>query len=511
MRSPRGSGILLHPTSLPGPHGSGDVGEDALRFLDWLKSTGQSLWQMLPLCPTGYGNSPYSGLSAFAANPLLVNLGDLARKGWLSADDLRTEYGFPPHRLDFENVSRFRNDRLRRASHVFFECEGGSHRNATRAEREDYEQFCEEHASWLEDFCLFMALDERHGHVEWSQWERPLALREPQALKEARRALDGDIRHHRFTQWRFFRQWAQLRGAARERGVRLMGDLPIFVAYHSADVWARPELFHLDDERRPTVVAGVPPDYFSATGQRWGNPLYRWDVLAKEGYGWWIDRIRATLALFDLVRIDHFRGFASYWEIPASEPTAIHGRWQNGPGDAFFEAVRNTLGDLPIVAEDLGMITPDVIELRKRQGLPGMKVLHFAFGSGPANPFLPHNHESDAVVYTGTHDNDVTSSWYATLPEPEKQFMARYLGRQPKDVVWELMHLAAQSVADTAIYPFQDVLGLGAEGRMNRPGEPGGNWGWRFSWDQLTGQASERLRDVTDVTGRIASPFADGQ
>lgn len=498
MNWPRSSGIILHPTSLPGPYGSGDLGKESLHFLDWLKAAGQSVWQMLPVVPVGYGNSPYSGLSAFATSPLLVSLDDLVEQGWLGGDELESAstLGFEATRVDYPRVAHFRNQRLRKAAEAFFS-------TGNSAQRSDFEGFCAEQKHWLDDYCLFAALDSHFDHLEWSHWDPPLALREPEALESARKDLSPALDFHRFVQWRFFRQWQELRRQAHARNIRLMGDLPIFVAYHSADVWARRELFHLDERGQATVVAGVPPDYFSETGQRWGNPLYNWELMADSGFAWWKARIRAALELFDLIRIDHFRAFASYWEIPAHENTAIHGTWRPGPADAFFSALRDEFGDLPIVAEDLGMITPDVIELRRRVGLPGMKVLHFAFGSGPDNPFLPHNHQHDAVVYTGTHDNDTTQSWYESLPLEQKGFLVRYTGHEPVDIPWELMRLASCSVANTAMFPLQDVLGQGSEGRMNTPGQAAGNWEWRFSWEQMPPEAAERLRDLSYVSGRV--------
>jgi 4-alpha-glucanotransferase len=500
MKLVRGSGVLLHPTSLPGPHGSGDIGTEAHDFVSWLAKAGQRYWQILPLGPNGYGNSPYSSLSAFAANPLLIDPDGLVDRGWLEADALRGGPSFAPNRVDFASVATLRWGWLRRAAVNFFA-------RATPQDRGGFDAFCQRHVGWLADYALFMALHDRHAGREWTSWGDPLARREPGAMTDARRELSDEIRLHEFTQWVFAEQWKNLHDKATGLGVQIIGDIPIFVAFHSVDVWAHPELFHLDDNYRPTVVAGVPPDYFSKTGQRWGNPLYRWDVLEEQGYRWWVERVRAVLQSVDIARIDHFRGFAGYWEIPASEPTAVKGQWVPGPGVGFFEAVRGSLGDrLPIVAEDLGIITPDVASLRDRFELPGMKVLQFAFGGGPDNPFLPHNHLARAIVYTGTHDNDTTRGWYATASEQVHDHIRRYLGTDAREIHWDFIRLALASVAEASVFPMQDVLGLGSEARMNTPGEVAGNWAWRFTWDQLRGEATERLRLLTELFGRNLEP-----
>ncbi len=495
MALSRGGGILLHPTSLPGPHGSGDLGAEAHRFLDWLAATRQRYWQMLPLSPVGYGSSPYSSLSAFAGNPMLIDVSALVDRGWLASSQMPAATDLPDGRLDFGRSGGLRTPLLRRAADAFF-----AHADPT--DRAAYQRFCEKQAAWLEDFALFMALNETHDGAEWTSWEKPLAHRESAALERARESHAGAVRRHRFAQWVFFEQWSRLREAARAKGIRLIGDAPIFVAFHSADVWAHQELFFLDEARRPTVVAGVPPDYFSATGQRWGNPLYRWDKLAQTGFAWWVDRLRALLDLVDVVRLDHFRGFAGYWEIPAAEKTAVRGRWAAGPGEALFLALARELGPLPIVAEDLGVITPDVTALRDRFRFPGMKVLQFAFGSDATNPFLPHNFERNAVVYTGTHDNDTTRGWFDEAPEAERDFARRYLATDGHDIAWDFIRLAYQSVADVAVVPFQDVLGLGSEARMNRPGLARGNWDWRFSWAEVPESAAARLEELARLYGR---------
>lgn len=495
MELERGSGILLHPTSLPGPHGAGDAGPEALRLLDWLASAGQRYWQVLPLVPVGWGSSPYSGLSAFAGNPQLVSPEALAARGLLDASEL-TPPAFEAHRVDFDRASRHRQRLLVLAASRFRE-------RASEDDRARFEAFRQAEAAWLSDWTLFAALKQAHGDVEWTQWPAPLAQRDPQALEEARQTLSIRIFEHELAQFLFREQWTALRSEARQRGITLIGDVPIFVAHDSADVWAHPELFHLDAAGRPTVVAGVPPDFFSATGQRWGNPLYRWDRLEADGFRWWIERFRSTLALVDVVRLDHFRGFAACWEIPASEDTAVNGRWVPVPGDALFAALREALGEVPIIAEDLGIITPDVVALRTSLGFPGMRILQFAFGSGPRNAYLPHNHEPDTVVYTGTHDNDTVLGWWQSLGEETRDQVRRYCDDDGTAPHWSLIRLACASVARLSLVPLQDVLGLGAQARMNVPGQPSGNWAWRFQWDELPGDAAARLRGLCELYGRL--------
>ena len=499
MRLPRASGILLHPTSLPGPHGAGDLGPAAYHFVDWLASAGQKLWQILPLGGVGPGNSPYMGPSAFAGNLLLIDLADLAERGWLAPDMLEPHPAFVDTRIDFGALIPWRMDRLALAAHSFAA-------DATPEERTAYSTFCAEHTGWLQDYALFMALAEAHPGREWADWPAPLAHREPGALAEAAAQHAERIAFWSFTQWVFFTQWRRLRAYANERGVAIVGDAPIFIAPQSAEVWARQDLFELDAEGRQHVVAGVPPDYFSATGQRWGNPLYRWSAHAADGYAWWTARIRHTFLLVDIVRIDHFRGFAAYWEIPASEPTAMHGHWVPGPGAPLFDAIGKALGPLPVIAEDLGIITPDVDALRRGAELPGMRVLQFAFDGKNDNLYQPHNYEATTVVYTGTHDNDTTQGWWHATGEAERDHAARYLGRSSEeldvDIHWELMRAAWASVADTAIAPLQDVLGLGAEHRMNLPGQGEGHWAWRFTWDMVQPAHGERLVELGRLYAR---------
>jgi 4-alpha-glucanotransferase len=497
MRLPRAGGVLLHPTSLPGPHGSGDLGPSARHFVDWLVVGGQRLWQMLPLGDIGPGNSPYMSPSAFAGNVLLVDLDELRERGWLDEDDLADPPGAGAPRIDFAAVVPWRMGCLARAAARFID-QGGADEHA------DFDAFHARHAAWLRDYALFRALDEHFDGRPWCDWDAPLARRDDAALGAATHAHAPRIAFWEFCQWCFFRQWEALHAYANERGVRIIGDVPIFVAYQSAETWAHPELFELDAHGRQTVVAGVPPDLFSATGQHWGNPLYRWAAHAKDDYAWWTERVRHTLALVDIVRIDHFRGFAACWEIPAGEATAVNGRWQPGPGEALFDAVARALGPLPIIAEDLGVITPDVDALRRALGLPGMCVLQFAFGQDDAgaNRYLPHNHEALSVCLTGSHDNDTTAGWWAKQPEATRDQLREYFSVDGLDVAGTLVRAAFASVADTVVVPMQDVLRLGTEHRMNLPGTATGNWSWRFDWSQVGPWPAAALRRMAALYGR---------
>ncbi len=495
MRFPRASGVLLHPTSLPGRHGSGDLGREAYHFVDWLVAGGQRLWQLLPLAGIGPGNSPYMSNSAFAGNVLLVDLQDLHDEGWLAADDLEPTAGLRAEKVDYAEVHPFRMQRLARAATRFAEA-------GTPAQRDDFALFQRQHASWLPDYALFMALCEHLGWKDWCEWESGLARREPAALAAARRQHASRITFWEFCQWRFFRQWLKLKAYANGKGVQIIGDTPIFIAYLSAEVWANQALFDLDARGKPRVVAGVPPDFFSATGQRWGNPLYKWAEHAKDGYAWWVERVRRTFELVDIVRIDHFRGFAGYWEIPASEPTAVKGQWVPGPGEALFKAIAKALGPMPIIAEDLGVITPDVEALRKKFHLPGMRILQFAFSGDASDRFLPHNHEPDTVVYTGTHDNDTVAGWWATANDHERHYARGYLATDGHDMPWTMIRAAMASVADTAVHPMQDVLALPTECRMNFPGQESGWWTWRFQWSQVHPWHAGRLAELCRLYGR---------
>jgi 4-alpha-glucanotransferase len=495
MLQERTAGILLHPTSLPGPHGIGDLGGSAHAWLEALAETGVRTWQVLPLGPTGFGDSPYQCFSAFAGNPYLISPESLAQDGLVDAADLDSGPRFPDDAVDFGPVIAWKVSLLDHVHAAF-------RTRASRALTGAFEAFRAAHASWLEDFALFMALKDAHDGAPWVDWDGALARRDPAALAEARTRLDTAIDAQCFRQFVFHRQWQALKTRARSLGIRILGDIPIFVAHDSADVWAHRELFALGPEGRPNVVAGVPPDYFSATGQLWGNPLYRWDVLAADGYRWWIERVRTILSLVDVVRLDHFRGFVDYWEVPADAPTAEIGRWVAGPGEPLFAALRSALGGLPIVAEDLGEITPDVLHFRDRLGLPGMKILQFAFGKDGHDPFLPHQYPRNCVVYTGTHDNDTTRGWYRTAPEEQRDRARRYLGRDGSDIAWDLIRAALASVADTAIVPLQDVLDLGSEARMNLPGRPAGNWTWRFRDGAFGVRERARLGEMVRLYGR---------
>jgi 4-alpha-glucanotransferase len=499
----RASGVLLHVTSLPSPYGIGDVGPAAVAWVDRLHEAGQRWWQALPLGPTGYGDSPYQSLSSFAGNPLLIS------PDWLIEDELVRETdcaggSFSSATIDFDAVTRFKYAVLETAWKNF--------RAGARSDlRRDFEDFGRAQAHWLDDYALFRALKARHDGASYLEWPDELIRRVPAALDEARRELASQVDRIRFAQFVLFRQGARLKSHARAKGVRLIGDLPFFVSPDSSDVWASPELFLLDSTYRPRVVAGVPPDYFSAQGQRWGNPVYDWDALAADGYRWCIDRMRAVLAHVDAIRLDHFRGFAAAWHIPAEAPTAQSGQWMPGPGAAFFGAVERALGGLPFVAEDLGLITPDVGALRDAFGIPGTRVLQFAFDGHADNPYLPGNYVPNTVVYTGTHDNATTRGWYEDLPGPERGNLWRYLKRADgaaEDAAPALLRLAWSSVAALAIAPLQDVLNLGKEARMNTPGSAAGNWRWRVTDELLSGSALESLRQLTSDVARAERAMA---
>ncbi len=496
--SVRLGGILLHPTSLPGPYGIGDLGPAAEAWLQWLAAADCGLWQVLPLGPTGYGDSPYQCFSAFAGNPVLISLDRLLEDGLLEPGDLAPMPDFPAERVEYGLVLEHRQRVLRQA-YLRYRAGAAQHLKA------DFEEFRQENRAWLEDFALFMALKEAHAGAPWPEWEAPLRARQTSALAEARARLETAVEDHCLRQFLFFRQWSQVRGLARRHGITVIGDVPIFVAHDSADVWSRPDLFHLDDRGRPTVVAGVPPDYFSPTGQLWGNPLYRWDRLRDEGYDWWVRRFRMALRTADLLRLDHFRGFEAYWEVPGTAPTAEHGRWVPGPGADFLEKMSSALGGLPIIAEDLGEITPPVIALRERFNLPGMKILQFGFEGGPLDDFLPHNYPRRCVAYTGTHDNDTAVGWYRSASEVQRDFCRRYLASNGSDIAWDMIRAVWSSVAEMAIVPMQDVLGLGTEARMNLPSRAEGNWCWRLRPEHLSAQAAARLREVNFLYARGVS------
>ena len=508
MKFARSSGILLHITSLPGRYGIGDFGPSAYEFADFLSASGQKIWQVLPLNPTGYGDSPYQCFSAFAGNPMLLSLEQLQDQGLLRPFDFADSPHFCEEAIDYEPVIEFKMGALRRAAQVFFA-------DGTAGDHAAFASFCEKARPWLDDYALFMACKDAHHGVMWTQWDAKIRSREANAVSEWSSKLAPQINAYKYWQFEFFQQWGQLKDYSRQRRVRMMGDIPIYVAHDSADVWARPQLFYLDDRGWPTVVSGVPPDYFSATGQLWGNPIYRWDRLAADGYKWWIDRFRSSLALFDMVRLDHFRGFESYWEVPGGDPTAVNGRWVHGPGEGLLAALQGAFGELPIVAENLGVITPAVEKLRHDFGLPGMSLLQFAFGNDPQGPsFRPHNYNRDLVAYTGVHDNDTTVGWWMSsgasdstrTPEDvhkEHAFARAYLNfNDDSEINWIMIRALLASVADVAIVPMQDVLGLGSQARMNLPGTVSGNWKWRYLPGALRSELSARLRNLVELYDR---------
>ncbi|MBI1748835.1 MAG: 4-alpha-glucanotransferase [Acidobacteria bacterium] len=489
------SGLLLHPTSLPGRFGIGELGPPAFRFVDFLAVAGQRCWQILPLGPAGYGDSPYQCFSSMAGNPLLISLYNLAEEGWLDRAWLEQPPVFSDTEVNYGQVIAYKSHLLKMAADAFF-------RRATIAERSEFEAFCDEKRSWLPDFAEFMARKEANGSGAWTEWQ-PCAQPHETAVQS-----------YLFMQYQFFQQWRALKTYCAGKGIEIIGDIPIFAAHDSADVWSHPEFFDLKADGRPRKIAGVPPDYFSATGQCWGNPLYRWDVMADTGYSWWIDRVRATLEMVDWIRLDHFRGFDQYYEIHGGATTAVHGQWRQGPGDAFFAALKSALGRLPLIAEDLGVITPEVEALRNRWGFPGMRILQFAFGQDPqADSFKPHNHARNCVVYTGTHDNDTVVGWFTGAGtedstrtpadvKAERLLALRYLGSDGRAIHWDFIRAAMASVADRAIIPLQDLLGLGAEARMNLPGRSGHFWRWRCEERLLTDRLAEQLRQLTALYGR---------
>jgi 4-alpha-glucanotransferase len=493
----RGAGLLLHVTSLPSRYGIGDVGPAAFTWIDRLSDAGQSWWQALPLGPTGYANSPYQALSSFAGNWLLISPDALVEDGLLRASDCEGRT-FPAEFVDYEAVATFKRSLIDIAW-----------LNFCRGVRPDllaaYEEFCISQAHWLDDYALFRVLKTQHNGAYYLDWPAELVQRVPEALAQARLELDEDFQKVRFAQFVLFRQGTCLNEYARARGLRLIGDLPFFVSPDSSDVWANPELFQLDERRRPRFVAGVPPDYFSALGQLWGNPVYDWDALGRSGYRWCLDRLRALLAHVDVIRLDHFRGFAAAWHVPAGAPTAQSGEWVNGPGADFFEAVKREFDGLPFIAEDLGMITADVPALRDRYQLPGTRVLQFGFDGDSGNPHLPHNYVHNAAAYTGTHDNNTTRGWFEALQDSQKQMVRNYLGRSSGangGVTASLMRLAWSSPAALAIAPLQDLLDLGAEARMNVPGRTEGNWRWRCTESMLSNAPFGWLRELTSVSRR---------
>jgi len=514
MITSKTSGILLHPTSLPGPFGIGDFGPAAYAFVDFLIASGQRFWQALPLGPTGYGNSPYSSYSAFAGNTLLISPQQLVHDGLLEEADLATSPNFPEERVDFEAVQLFKDDMLRRAFASF-------KLQSDTSMRREFIAFCKRNAVWLDDFVLYRALKEKHSGAAWIDWDSTLAYRNPDALVAQRARLEDETTAQCFFQFIFFRQWFALKKYCNDSGIKIIGDLPIFVAYDSADVWAAPDLFKLDGELKPTVVAGVPPDYFSKTGQLWGNPLYDWERMESESYAWWVRRMATTLHLFDAVRLDHFRGFVAAWEIPAGEATAERGTWVEGPGAKLFCEFERAIGELPVIAEDLGVITPEVDALRDEFGFPGMRVLQFGFDGELGNIHLPHNYPPNTVAYTGTHDNNTSVGWFESvaleeapgemangesgnLDEVKNQhaFCLDYLSSDGTEIHWDFIEAVLSSAAGMAVVPLQDLLGLGTEARMNLPSTTEGNWLWRFRQEDLSEAIARRMKDLTISHGR---------
>ncbi len=507
MNFPRASGVLLHPTSLPGRYGIGDLGKEAYKFIDFLERAKQTYWQVLPLGPTGYGDSPYQCFSAFAGNANLISPELLVEDGFLADDEINQKPDFPIERVDFGKLYDWKNHILALAYEKF--------RRTTSVDlRGKFETFCQAEAAWLDDYALFRAVKKSQDQKLWLEWDAPLKLRDNTALHYAKENLREDISAQKFQQWLFFRQWNDVKNYANEKGVKIVGDIPIFISLDSSDVWCNPSQFKLDEQNRPTVVAGVPPDYFSSTGQLWGNPIYNWENMRRDGFKWWIDRVKATLKTVDVVRVDHFRGFAAAWEVPGGDKTAVNGKWVNVPGRELFNALENAIGDLPFWAEDLGVITPDVEQLRDSFGFPGMRILQFAFGGDPKNHDLPHNYINNSVAYTGTHDNDTTLGWFhsqsgagstrnAKEISREHDFCLSYLNSDGAEIHWDFIRIIWQSVAATAIVPMQDLLGLGNDARMNLPASTIGNWNWRCRENDFSDEIAERLKKLTEIYGRV--------
>lgn len=492
----RCSGILLHPTSLPGKYGTGTLGKEAFDFVDFLKASGQRLWQIFPLGPTGYGDSPYQCFSAFAGNPLLISLEKLQKDGWLSPADLFTTQKFNDKKVEFGKVIDFKSRLLEKAFRRF-------RSKASRSQVLKFEAFCHSRKDWLDDYALFMALKDRYHGKPWWEWDSGIRSRNAESVKKYRMECRDRIAYYQFIQYIFFSQWFDLHLYAKRNQVHIIGDVPIFVAYDSADSWSHPEYFYFDKNLKPNKVAGVPPDYFSKTGQLWGNPLYRWSAMKKDGYRWWVRRMALAFEMTDTVRLDHFRGFCAFWAVPYGDKTAVNGKWEPGPGIDLFKSMIKTFGKLPIIAEDLGVITPDVVELRDKLGLPGMKILQFAFDSNEKNNYLPHRFTENCVVYTGTHDNDTVKGWYQKASAKDKIFAERYMNvRNTKNISWEFIRTAWSSVARFAIAPLQDFLDLGSEARMNLPGSTGGNWQWRFKKGELGPGLAEKIKILTKTFER---------
>ncbi|MDY7021134.1 MAG: 4-alpha-glucanotransferase [Cyanobacteriota bacterium] len=501
MPFPRSSGILLHPTSLPGRYGIGDIGPVAHQFIDFLRDSGQQLWQILPFGPTGFGNSPYLSYSAMAGNPLLISPDLLLEEELLTPKDLENIPQFPIEKVDFDAVKTFKWNLFKIACQNFKETLEDEENDSS-----EFEEFCRNKSYWLDDYALFMAVKEANKDESWHQWDDDIARRKQEALHKWGEKLAGEIFFHKFLQFQFFHQWSQLKTYANEQGIQIFGDVAIYVAHDSADVWSHPEIFCLDGETgEASLMAGVPPDYFSATGQLWGNPVYNWDRIQQNGFNWWVQRMQSILDCVDIIRIDHFRGLQAFWAVPKGETTAVNGRWIEAPGEAFFNILNERLGRLPIIAEDLGLITPEVEALRDQFELPGMKILHFAFDSGPDNPYLPFNYNNpNWVAYTGTHDNDTTVGWFNERSiQGQARVMSYIGGTMGHGIHWDLTRVALASVANQAIIPLQDLLGLGGEAIMNTPSTSEGNWSWRFKPGAITDEIRDRLRSLTETYGRL--------
>ena len=489
MSFQRSSGILLHPTSLPGKYGVGDLGENAYWFVDFLASTKQKLWQILPLGPTGYGDSPYQCFSTFAGNPLLISLDSLCKDGLLSEHDLQLQQPFDDNSVDYGRVIKFKYPLYKKAFSNF-------------TDNSDFKKFCKKHSLWLDDYALFMSLK---GHFEgksWSEWDKDIKTRKQNAINKYTEELSDDIRFHKFLQYNFFKQWHGLKNYANEKGIKIIGDIPIYVALDSCDAWSAPHAFLFNKDMVPTKVAGVPPDYFSETGQLWGNPLYNWKALKADHFKWWIDRVKATKELVDIIRIDHFRGFAGYWAVPYGSKNATSGKWEKGPGADIFIAIKKALGELPILAEDLGVLTDDVHALRDKFGFPSMKILEFGFDAKEGSAYIPHLIEKNSVVYTGTHDNDTVVGWFQKASLEDRQLVLDYANSDGRDIAWDFIRLAWGTVADIALAPMQDILSLGSESRMNTPSVASGNWQWRFKWENVPHEVAEKLKRITTIYER---------
>lgn len=496
MRFPRSSGTLVHPTSFPSNYGMGDLGHEAYDFINYLETTGQTVWQVLPLGPVGYGNSPYASYSAFAGNPYLISPDKLEEKGYISSRELSNAALPVTVQADYEGAYQ-KKDKLYRKAFKNYQS------SKTGDDEKKLKNFKKRNSYWLEDFTLFMACSISNNRDTWNKWEKGLAQRKPASLDKARKTFAEDIEYHTWLQFEFFEQWNTLKDYANSKNIRVVGDIPIFVDHNSADVWSHPEFFAVDKQGNRQLVAGVPPDYFSETGQLWGNPLYKWKALKKDNFSWWVERFKQMFDLFDAIRVDHFRGFDEYWEVKASEETAINGKWVKAPGIDLFTTIKNEIGSLPIIAEDLGLMTQGVEDLRDQFNFPGMKILQFAFDSDSGNNFLPHNYPQNCVTYTGTHDNDTTIGWYQSAPEVEQHRAREYTRSDGSEIQWELIRLGMLSVADQAIFPLQDFMDLNSSHRMNTPGTVGDNWMWRYTPDMLANVDKERIKDLVEMSNRL--------